>query len=259
MIKNITLFAVLIVATVLSACAPCRAFWFGPKTDSLWAVRPLQPDGNAQKWQVREGDEDSGLAYAFANDLKNIYLMLSPHTKSAKDELAGSYGQDFTIWLDTHAGKGKIIGIRLAAPAGQRDQSARTTEVIGLDTAAVPVSLDNDGAEISIAPVLERGIIEARIPLRYLGTGPVNKISIGIETSQPKEAPPRAEKKSGSWQKEQTAGGEDAGGMAGGGVKRGHRGGGGLQRSKVPQDEDLTPLDIWIRVTLAPQPKTAGQ
>ena len=248
-------FVMLIAADALLPGAVCQAFWFGPKTDSRWAGQPVRLDGNAQKWQLREGDDDSGLAYAFANDSENLYLMMSPHTKSAKDALAGSYGQDFTIWLDTQAGKGKIIGVRLAAPDSQWDQAARKTEVIGVDTAAVAVPPDDDGAEINIGPVQERGIVEARIPLRYLGKVTVNRISVGIETSQAKDAPPHSDKTSGSRQREQTPGGEDGSGMGGGGMKRGHRGGGRL-RSNVPQEEDLSPLHLWIRVTLASPPKT---
>jgi len=275
--KSRLLFAALI-SVVFFPPVSCQAFWFGSKTDSRWTGQALPLDGTPQKWRVREEDEDSGLAYAFANDSKNLYIMLSPHTRAAKDELAGSYGQDLTIWLDAHAGKGKTLGIRLAAPGSRGDQSSRKADVVGLDTAAVPVSLDNDGAEVIVGPVTERGLVEARIPLRYLGPVPPEKISVGIETSKAKEAPPQAGNDQGSFKKDKWASVDEgglpdgvdsglpagmdngipggAGGMPGGGMGRGHRGGGGgRQHSRAAQEEDLSPLSLWIRVTLAAPPK----
>ncbi len=209
---------------------------------------------------MREGDEDSGLAYAFANDPKYLYIMLSPHTKSVKDELAGSYGQNFTIWLDSSAGKGKILGFRLPAPESQWSRAAQQVELVGLDTAAFTASSDTEAAEIDVGPVQQRGILEARIPLSYFfGAVLPEKISVGIETSLVREAPPHTGKTSNTWQEGGSQGEGSDPGSTGLSMKRGGRRGGGRQRSKVKQDEDLTPLALWIRVTLASPPKTVNK
>jgi hypothetical protein len=234
-----------ILASLLLVAAQANAFWFGPKTDSVWTDKPVVLDGKMAKWRPKDDDDDSGIVYAFANDAQNLYLMLYPHTKSAKDELAGAYEQDFTIWLDTQAGKGKTVGIRLGAPGNEYDYMQRDTEIIGIDSTTVAAP------RINVGPVKERGIIEAAIPLVFLGKTVPEKISVGITTSPARKTPPHNIKKAGKDAARQDS--DDSG------VKfsRGHRGGGQRKRSGEPQDEDLTPLDLWIRVTMATgAPKT---
>ena len=243
------------------SAAPCRAIWWGSKADSVWVSTPVALDGDDKKWRPRDGDEDSGIAYAFTNDGQDLYIMLSPHTRSAKDQLAGTYIQDFTIWVDTRAGKARTLGLRLPAPQSRYDPEPREAFLVGPGTAAAEIPAGGDSPEIRLGPVTaERGILEARIPLRLLGTALPENITVGLETSPAKAEPPHPRKAEGA----DTGGGTGAGGVEGfggrgGGRHGGARGGGGRRRSGVSQEEDLTPLQFWIRVTLAKPPKHAAK
>ena len=241
-----TLLAVLIVLAV----APARAFWWGPSYKSLWLDRTISIDGNADDWRAQEQDDAEGLSFAFANDDKNLYVLVVPHTKLMKAQMAGSYGQDFVIWLDPKAGKDKLIGIKLHAPS---PDAQRDVEVLA-DTAAVPAMPVGDGAEVRMGPADERGVLEGRIPLRLLGTNPPQKISVGFETSRPEKWPGRIEKSASAAgrEKDQDPGTEAGMEPGGGGMRRHRQGGGGhARRPSGPAGEDFSPIELWIRVTLA--------
>lgn len=245
--------ALLSVAALLTAL-PSHAFWWGSKSRSLWLDHPITIDGNADDWKFNEDDDDEGLAFSFANDDKNLYLLVAPHTKSIKAQMAGAYGQDFVIWLDPHAGLKKRIGIRLHAPG--RSDTERGVEVV-IDTAGVTAPALQDDIEVRMGPAEERGILEARIPLRYLGEILPKMISIGLETSRPEKQPGRIDKTAGYWDRKggqkQESGADD--GAQESGMKRGRRGGGGgggkSRRSSGDGGEDFSPVQLWIRVTLA--------
>ena len=240
--------AAFLTVMVVFVSPPVHAFWWGPSSKSLWLDRTIVIDGNADDWKSQEQDDAEGLGFAFANDDKNLYILVAPHTKSTKAQMAGSYGQDFIIWLDPKAGKAKILGIKLHAPTSQ---AVRDVEVVA-DSATVPVVLANDDVEVRIGPTNERGVLEGRIPLSCLGLNPPQKISVGLETSLPKTLPGRIEKGASSWAHEKDQDQGAGAGSGGGGMRHGRRGGGGGSRHPSGQKgEDFSPIEFWIRLTLA--------
>jgi hypothetical protein len=254
-------FAASLLAAALCAAPPCRAIWWGATAASVWVSTPMALDGNDKKWRPADGDEDSGIAYAFANDGRDLYLMLSPHTRSARDQLAGTYVQDFTVWVDTAGGKAKRTGVRLSAPAGRYDRGPREVLPVGVDTASVCAADKDDLPDVRFTAVTEeRYMLEARIPLRLFGAQVPESMNIGLETSEAKAEAPRQARPSGGWSGGNPRGGpgEDGGAGAFGGGRRGGRRGGGVRQKTAGQDaEDLTPLKVWIKVKIA-GPAKAG-
>jgi hypothetical protein len=214
-----------LVCVALLAAVPCRALWWGPQSESRWRDHPITVDGRDEDWKSQEPDEADGLAFAFANDDKDLYVLISPHTKSLKQQMAGDFGQDFTIWIDTSAGKKEKVAVKLLAPAGSADQTEREMASVGIDTDSVAAK---DPAELRMGPMHERGVLEARIPLSYLGTPLPKTISLGLQTTALKKPP---------------AGGRGQGRKSGMGGKHG-----------ASDSEEFEPIELWIRVTLSGRP-----
>ena len=239
----------LAICVILSmfAAAPSRAFWWGPRADSRWLDRTITVDGRDDDWQAQPAEDAEGLSFAFANDAKNLYIMLAPHTKSIKQQMAGAYEQDFSIWIDTGTGKGKNMAFKLLAPAAFGETIEREMETVGIETAAVAM---NGEAEMRMGATDERGVLEARIPLNYFGTPVPKIISVGFETSAPRKPPPSRTGKPRSARGNPT---EDESGQEGfGRGGRGRRGGaGGRHGAAGANEEAFNSVGIWIRVTLA--------
>jgi hypothetical protein len=237
----------LLVGAVLLAAAPSRAFWWGPSSESRWRDKAITIDGHAEDWRDREPDEAEGLAFAFANDDKDLYVMVSAHTKSLKQQMEGDFEQDFSIWIDTSVGKKRRIAVKLLAPAEPGDTADRAVATIGIDMGSAAAK---DEAVVRIGPMDERGVLEARIPLSYLGTPLPKRFSIGLETSNPKKTPPA---QAGHHPKQKSPKDEEPGQEAGG---RGHarRSGMGGKPGSSDSDDPFEPIDLWIRVTLSSPP-----
>jgi hypothetical protein len=175
--------------------------------------------------------------------------------------LAGTYVQDFTVWVDTAGGKAKRTGVRLSAPAGRYDRGPREVLPVGVDTASVCAADKDDLPDVRFTAVTEeRYMLEARIPLRLFGAQVPESMNIGLETSEAKAEAPRQARPSGGWSGGNPRGGpgEDGGAGAFGGGRRGGRRGGGVRQKTAGQDaEDLTPLKVWIKVKIA-GPAKAG-
>jgi hypothetical protein len=210
-----------LAAAALLAAPPIQAFWWGPSVESRWLDRAVSIDGGDEDWKSIERDDSEGLGFAFANDGKNIYLLVAPHTKSTKDQMAGSFGEKLTVWLDPQAGRNKKIGLKLASPEGLAHGERRPLEMVGLDTAAAACG----GLDAVMGPKNERGVLEARIPLACLG-GPLQRISVGLETSAPTKPPARPHDDMGRSRRRET----DA------------------------EDDAIEPIQLWIRVHLASAP-----
>ena len=113
--------AALILVTVAGA-RPCSALWLDSSADSAWNT-DIKVSGDAAGWKIDDSVEDSGLIFAFANDSKNIYLLLKPANTEGKSRLKNIASTDFTVWVDTGAGKEMLTGFKLAqstGPAGGR-------------------------------------------------------------------------------------------------------------------------------------------
>ena len=219
------------MAAVLLAPSPGGALWLGHRAESRWRGTAIAVDGSAEDWKSPEGDEAEGLMFVFANDDKDLYVLVSPHTKSTKAQLSGENDQDFTLWLDPKAGKKKNLAIRLLAPARGQIGPDRELVAVGLDSATASDQQTPAGAEVRVGPADERGVLEARIPLRYLGARRPQRVTVGFETSAPVR--PHGRKEAGSG-KDRSRGGDRSTG------------------SSDTEESDV--LRLWVRVTLAEPP-----
>lgn len=238
---------ILLICAALLAAVPSRAFWLGSRAESRWRDRTITIDGRDEDWKDQETDDAKGIAFAFANDDKDLYVLVSPHIKSLKQQMAGEFEQDFSIWIDTSAGKKKIVAVKLLAPAALGDTVEREVETVGIDTGSVAAI---GTADLRIGPTDERGVLEARIPLSYLGTPLPKTISVGLETSDPKKAPPAqagVRRPARESPKEQESGQE----MGGRGRGHGRKGGLGGKHEGTGSEEKFERLNLWTRVTLS--------
>ena len=226
----------LLACAALLAAAPCRAFWWGPRAQSLWRDRAIVIDGRDEDWQGQEAGDAQGVAFAFANDDQDLYVLLSPHTRSLKRQLAGDFKQDFTIWIDTSAGKRKAVGVKLSGETSPRE------------AADVGMAADGAAAELRVGPMDERGVLEARIPLAGLGNPMPRIISVGFETSAPREGPAAEARHPGH----EASGDQEPDPQMG---RRGHGRKGGMagKHGNAGSEERFEPLDVWVRVTLSPR------
>jgi hypothetical protein len=245
----------LLVGAVLLAAGPCQAFWWGPSAQSRWRDRPIKIDGRDDDWKDQETDDAQGLEFAFANDDKDLYVLVSPHTKSIKQQMAGDFKQDFTIWIDTSVGKKQRVAVKLLAPTSVGNP--RDVETVGIGTGSIAAK---DEADMRIGPMDERGVLEARIPLSYLGTPLPKTISVGLETTALKLPPPSrtgAHHTPSQIPKDQDSGSGQE--LSGRGRGHGRAGGTGSKHESSESEEEFSPIGLWIRVTLSargsqPQP-----
>ena len=203
----------------LLVAAPAGAFWLGARSRAVRADVPPVVDGVADEWSPRPGDDDEGFAYAFANDGASLWLLVAPHTRQTRDQLAGAEGADFSVWLSTRAARDKGLGFILRAPAVEgAAQGKRMVRYVG-----VPAWADSrlpGGIEVRLGPAYGRGALEARVPLRLFGAPPPRRLFVGFE------APALKARHSGS--------------------RAGADGGDRLV--------SVTPLQLWIQVRLAEPP-----
>ena len=210
-----------LAGAVLALCAAqASALWLGARAKSAWAAAPVAVDGKSDDWTLTPDDETDGVAYGFANDAKDLYLVLVPHTREARAQLSGAYQQDLMFWLDRSGGKAKTAGARFLAPASL-DQPARALELVSLSTAA-------GEASFAASPSQARSIVEARLPLAYLGTPLPESFTIGIEAQTPRRPPAQPPRERS----------RDA-----------------HEAAAPPKFE---PLFLWLRVTLAKPPAAAA-
>jgi len=205
----------LLAAAALAA--PAAAFWWGSSAQSRRLDRTITLDGSDEDWKGIERDDSDGLSFAFVDDDRSLYMLVAPHTKWTKEQFAGTFGQDLTLWLDPQARKNKRLGLKLRPPEGSAPGARRQLELVGVDSATAAGS----GLEAVMGPKEGRGVMEARIPLSLLGPGPVRKMSVGLEASAPAKPVARV---------------HDA---------RSQR------RESDYEDELFEPVDLWVRVTLA--------
>ena len=220
-------------ALLLILAAPAFAvWWLGPTCASRWLDRPITIDGDAEDWRSQEIDDSGSLSFAFANDERDLYVLIVPHTRPARAQLAGVYGQDFTFWIDPKGGREHKLVITVRAPLGAdkgRVVEAPAAAVAGSSTAAV--------AQAAMGDVAGRGAFEARIPLALLGSPRPGRVMVGVATSRLLRQPEAA----GSWD------------------RSGERRQGKDGRAARPEfqgfiDEDYLPIQLIVRVTLAAPP-----
>ena len=177
------LLAPLLAALLLAA--PAAAWWFGPKFKSAWRQRPIVLDGDgATDWPQAERDDAGDMSFAFANDETDLYFMFAPHTHPAKAQLAGSYGQDLSVWVDPKAGMDRRYGVGITTPQKAGDDVVRIITAIGPDPAR------SHDIRVKAGILDEHGVLEGRVPLRLLGEPPPKVVTVGLEAAKPLHAPP---------------------------------------------------------------------
>ena len=93
--NTIIILGIVFLLSGLLMVVPCRAFWLGgSSSSSRWVDKSIIIDGTASDWIIDDGTEDSGFTFAFSNDDKNIYFLISPKTNSTKFLLAAAFDQD---------------------------------------------------------------------------------------------------------------------------------------------------------------------
>lgn len=225
-------------ACLLAVCgwalaAPASALWWGPSVESVWRDRAIAVDGSDEDWRSQPKDDYEGFALSFANDEADLYILISPHTREAKARLAGTRGQDFTVWLDPKGGKEKAIGITLLAPEGAGLPRKGRVSGVRVPASAVPTSLE---PEMRVGPMDARGVLELRVPLRYFGSAAPAKLSAGLEASRPTGGPAPLDANGGIWKPSGRAGKGEA-----------HI----FRAASDPTIEDLMLFQLWLRVRLA--------
>ena len=262
----------------LAASASSEGFWWGPPEEkSAWSTGTVKVDGYIEDWRGRESDDASGFDFAFSNDAADLYFFISPHTKTGKAQLSGEFGQEVVVWLDPKGDKARTVGVKLGAPERVEDGQPRLIALFGVaGSTSWAEPPEEDRVSVVMGSTLERGALEARIPLRYLGTPVPRRIGVGLTTGAPsrgpaEEARPKrgdseeGEKRepdsepSASWSG--AAGDVKVGVSGGGGRMRGgegrgrHGGAGRIGGPHRRESVSAEPLEVWVKVSLARPPK----
>lgn len=169
-----------ILLLTLLAPPQASAVWLGARAQSRWNDAAIAVDGRREDWTLVPAEDARGVSYGFANDERYLYLLLVPHTRSAREQLAGVYQQDLVFWLDASAGKKRLQGLRVLAPAAL-SQPTRALEAIRLP--------DADDAAVAVSPTRYRGALEARLPLSWLGSKRPSAFTVGVEAQSPRRPP----------------------------------------------------------------------
>jgi hypothetical protein len=164
--------------------APAGAWWFGPRFTSARLERPIALDGEGRDWPAEGRDDAGDMSFSFAHDAEHLYALFVGHTRGAKAQLGGAYGQDLSLWVDPDAGMARKIGVRLTAP-----QTAGA-ETVRLISAATEDARSRE-IEVKAGSLDQRGVLEARLPLRLLGGPPPRVVTVGLEAAVPARPPPR--------------------------------------------------------------------
>lgn len=171
-------------ALLLLLATPAAAWWFGPKYDSVWRDRSIAVDGETRDWPAERRDDAADMTFAFANDGTDLFVLFLPHTRTAKQQLAGAYNQDMTLWVDPKGGMSKRLGVALTAP--QKTGEGGFVRVV---TAAGPEPESARRIEVRNGDFDGHGALEARVPLSLLGSPAPRFVSVGLEMAKPAHAP----------------------------------------------------------------------
>ena len=249
---------------------------------SGWRRADVTIDGFADDWTGRLVPlEKSPLSVGVENDGRFLFVCVRTSDEATKKQILA---RGLSVYLDESAKERRGFGIRYPAglsrsghldpPDTGEPRSTRAlqravagTELVFLgsedgESVHVPVSA---ARPVEAALGEENGvlIVELKVPLAFsvdsphaVGSQPGKRISVGLETTEPKREPTRSPEGgdgSGSW-------GHGGGGFGFGGGGGGGHGGGGRHGSGRPPEEgsrsrDLgKPLKEWLLVTLAAEP-----
>jgi hypothetical protein len=236
----------------LAAALPARAGLFGrDKVVSLWTAKPIGVDGVDTDWDEATAFEEDGLSVFARNDGSDLYLLLTGHTREARDQLSGESHQDVSLWFVAADGKTRRWGARL--PYSHRAAlTSALRDPAGLDPE--PEEVREQGMEVStgtlpddvvdrLAAAGRRPVWELKIPLKRLDLNPDGGVAVDFVVS----APPSGAKRPAA-KPERTDGDDDRPRGHGPGAKRGSDAG------SHPEDLVWNALHYFLSVRLARDP-----
>jgi hypothetical protein len=236
-----------VLAVLLAAGAvPARAGWFGrSKVASRWTPARIAVNGDDAEWADSSAFEEDGLAVMAMNDQESLYLLLTAHTREARDQLSGESHQDLTLWFVGADGKTREWGARL--PFSHRAPlTPSLRDPAGLDPE--PEFVHDEGAQVSSATLPgeiadhmaaqgRRPIWELKIPLRRLTVSGADK-ERRVDVDLVLNAPPGGKRAHAA----QPARSEGSGGREGG--------------ERHPEELVWNAQSYNLRVRLAPDPSS---
>lgn len=245
-------------------CAAGLAFFLAPAaqagTSSAWNEGSVKVDGAAGEWDEESITEKDGLAVAFANDDRDLYVYVAALDKDASAQLTGRYKQTFTLWVNGKGSRKKTFGVKLspghrpagvppkgaekdpssaapaagtppamddeqAGPPAERAASTVTYAMAIVDAEAELGALADDGVEFAAGlNRRKRTVFEFKVPLSLVTVKGKDVLSIGFETSEIDSSAMGGGKGGPAGSSGSAAGSGRPGGMGGG--PRGGMGGG---------------------------------
>jgi hypothetical protein len=176
------------------AAVPARATLFGrSKLVSRWTAAAVKIDGDDADWDDSAAFEDEGLSFLAKNDATSLYLLVTAHTREARDELSGESHQDLALWFVAADGKTRRWGARL--PFSRRAPlTTALRDPAGLDPE--PEQVRYQGTEIStaalpgdvvdrLAAVGRRPLWQWKIPLHLLEVSPEGAAAVDFVVAAP--------------------------------------------------------------------------
>lgn len=185
----------LALAVLLGACAlPARAGLFGrSRVVSQWTAASVAVNGDDSEWADSSAFEEDGLAVMAMNDAQSLYLLVTAHTREARDQLSGESHQDLTLWFLSADGKKREWGARI--PFSHREPlTPALRDPAGLDPE--PEFTHYDGTQIStdslpgeivdrLAAQGRRPIWELKIPLKRLSVSKERTVEVDFVLNAP--------------------------------------------------------------------------
>jgi hypothetical protein len=188
-----------LVLLTLSA-VPARSGFFGrSKMSSSWTGTKVEINGDESEWDEKSAFEEDGLSVFARNDAKDLYLLITAHTRESRDQLSGESHQDLSLWFVAADGKTRKWGARI--PFSRRAPLTNALrDPAGLDPE--PELVQYQGAEISTGSLPEeildrltevgrRPIWELKIPLQRLEVNAEGVVDIDFILSAPPGGPKR--------------------------------------------------------------------
>jgi hypothetical protein len=244
-----------LVAACLLAAAPARAGLFGrSRLAALWAASPVPVNGDDSDWSDKSSFEEDGFAVFAMNDAKDLYLLITGHTRESRDQLSGESHQDLSLWFVAADGKTRRWGARI--PFSHRSPlTSALRDPAGLDPE--PEQLQYEGASITtstlpgdvvdrLAAAGRRPIWELKIPLTRLEPNADGAVAVDFVVSAPPGGAKRQAAPKSARVESPTDGGESSAGR-GRGPKRGDAG-------SHPEDLVWDAQSYVLSVRLAPDP-----
>ncbi len=174
-------------ATLILAAATASAglFW-RDKLASLWSDKAITVNADDADWDESKAYEQEGISVMARNDGRDLYLLVTARTKTAREQLSGEAKQDLTLWFLKADGKTRDWGMRL--PFSHRQSlTAALRDPAGIDPEPELVGiLGERPAEIAnrVAASARRPVWEIRVPLARLSPTPEKIVAVDLEFSK---------------------------------------------------------------------------